>query len=119
MSLQCALSAHKANNILGCINRIVTSRSREVILPPYSALLRHHLEYSIQFTVPQNKQDIGVLKQVWRRAMAMIRELEHLPHEDSLRELGLFSIEKRRCWGDLILTFQYLKEAHRKLVRVF
>ena len=67
MTRQWVLAAQKANPILGCIKRSIISRSREGILPLYSALLRPPPEHCIQPWGPQHRKDMDLLERGQRR----------------------------------------------------
>ena len=66
MSQQCVLGAKKSNGILGAIRRTMASRSRKVVLPLCSALVRPHLECCVQCWAPQFQRDRELMKRVQR-----------------------------------------------------
>ncbi|KAK4830076.1 hypothetical protein QYF61_008414 [Mycteria americana] len=111
MSQQCALAAQKANRILGCIKSSVASRSREVILPLCSTLVRPHLEYCLQLWSPQHKKDMELLEWVQRRATKMIRGMERLSYEGKAARVGVAQPGEEEAAGR---PYSSLPGAYRK-----
>ncbi|KAK4826116.1 hypothetical protein QYF61_005254 [Mycteria americana] len=81
VSLLCAHATNKANSILGCIKSSMASTSKGVIVPLFSALLRWHLEYYVQFWATWYRKDIDQMGQVQWRPTKMMRGWSTCPTE--------------------------------------
>lgn len=90
--------AKMAKSILACIKNSGASRTMAIITL-YSALVRSRLKSCVQFWVPHSK-NIEELEHVQKRATELGKELEHKSGEERLRELGLFSLQRRKLGGD-------------------
>ena len=73
-----------------------------------------HLICSTQMGSAQHRRDMELLERIQRRATKMMQGMEHLSYGDKLRELGLFSLEKRKLWGEQISALGGLNGATRK-----
>jgi len=100
--------SQKGQAVLRCIKHSIASQLREVIVPVYTALVWPHLKYCVPFWVPLYK-DVKLSECVQRRVIKMVKGLEGKTYEERLRSLGLFSLEKRRLRGDLIISCNIFK----------
>ena len=97
---------------MGCIKKSMAGRLRELILLIYSALVRPHLGFCVQF--PSSK-DWVLLEEVQQKTTKMIKGLEHLPYEERLSNLSMFSLGKRRLRGGLINVYKHPKGGGRQM----
>ena len=98
-SEQCSTAVKCANRTLGLIKRTIKSRSKDVIVKLYKALVRPKLEYCVQAWRPFLRKDIDSMERVQRRATRMITERKSQDYEFRLKALGLISLEQRQTRG--------------------
>ena len=102
----------KAFGMLGFFGQNIEYRSWNVLLKLYKTLVRPHLEFCVQFWPPYYRKDIIKLERVQKRFTRMQSGLDGLSYKERLDRLGLFSLERRRLWGDHIEVYKN-NEGHR------
>lgn len=87
--------AKKVNAILAYVRSGVASSTRNVVVPSYAAPVGLHLERCFQVWAPHLKKDVELIKRVQGSSMKLVKGLKNESYEELLKELGLFSLEKR------------------------
>jgi hypothetical protein len=77
-----------------------------LFLPLYGAIVRPHLEYAVQAWSPYLRRDIDLLERIQRLATRMINGFSSLDYPSRLARLNLYSLERRRLRGDLIIMYK-------------
>ena len=92
--------------MLGFISRNVGHKSKEVMKTLCNAYVRPHLEYCVQAWSPHYQKDLVMLEKVQRRATRLVSELKRLDYETRLKELNMFSLDRRYKRGDMIEVYK-------------
>ncbi len=108
-SAHCIDAANKAWRLLYLVRKSFIELSKTAFTPLYCALVRPRLEYAMEANAPILRADINQLERVQRLATRLVRGLRHVPYEERLRQLNLFSLERRRLRADLIQAFKIFK----------
>ena len=107
VSQQCVQMA-KTIGILACVRSRVASRSREVLIPLYSALVTLHFEYCVQFWALTTRKSLrvwSVSREGKQSYLFCLRGLKHKSYGEQLKELGVFSLEERSLRGNLTILY--------------
>ncbi len=96
--------------MIGWILRIFRTRDSFALLLMYKSLVLPHLEYCSVLTSPYLIRDISLLEGVQRNLPAKILQLVGIDYWETLRKLGLFSLERRRERYLIIYTWKIMEK---------
>ncbi len=108
-SAHCIKAAHTARCLLFMVRWSFCELSKTAFTPLDCELVRPHLEYAMEANAPTLRADINQLERVQRLATRLLRGLLHVPYEERLHQLNLFSLERRHLRADPILAFKFFK----------
>ncbi len=104
-SLHCQQAANRARRNLFLLRRGFAVSTPEIFRPLYLALVRPILRYGQQASSPYLRRDIDLMERIQRLATRMVKGMRELPYEDRIHRLNIFSLERRRLRGNLILAY--------------
>ena len=102
----------KSRGIAGMIFKSISSRTSDILVPLFIALVRPNLEYANPVWSPFKRKFIDHIEKVQRQFTKKIYGLHKLSYEERLRELDLPSLEFRRIRGDMIEVYTILHEKY-------
>ena len=107
-SLQCTKAASNANRLLGMILKSFHYRTKQSLVPLFTALVRPKLEFAVAACNPWFERDIECLKKVQKRLIRSLSNVRGATYEEKLEDAGITSHKERRKRGDPIEAFKTL-----------
>ena len=98
----------KGRSMAGILQRNISHKTKDIMIPLYKALVRPLLEYAVSVWCPYKKKDIKKLEDVQRHFTKRIKGMKDLDYQERLQKLKLPSLMYRRIRGDMIEVFKIL-----------
>lgn len=117
--LQCRMVYNRASILLGMLRRLFCRFTKETIPVIVNTYIRPTMEYAIQVWAPWMKKDVSLLERIYHRVTKLVDGFQNMPYEERLKSLNLFDFKYRRLRGDLILTYQIMRNDRHPLKQLF